>query len=231
MTIEVIILIIVALQLLGTFHPEARKQHGVLSINPLLLAAGIQVGAGVINAVQKRPDPPDLFTPAVRQATRARGRVAELLERQGSTLDASLAASGVTGSGGAGQREALIRASTGAIADIDASVADLVTEAGNRQRQVEFNDALQRFQGRQQGVSDLANAGTSILALSQLGEGQGVAIPGPSPGVPAAPDPIANQVVQLNQDAAAARTLPEGFDMNPLRPKVDPMTGRISFGV
>lgn len=207
-------------------------QHAELYINPLLAAALIQGGAGLVNAIQDRPEVPDVFSPALREAGRSRARILELLQRQGANLDSSLAAVGATGSGGAGQREALIRSSTGAVADIDASVADLLTQAGNQQRQLQFNDALQTFQSRQNAVAELANAGTGIVALQQLGQTQGSAIPGPSPGVATTPqiDPLAADVAQLNTDAMAARTLPEGFLVNPLIPKVNPSTGRISFG-
>lgn len=220
----------VAYWLYQSTRPGAKPViYSALYINPLLVALGIQAGGGIINALQRPPETPDLFTPQLREAQRARSRVQELLERQGGNLDANLSAAGVTGSGGAGQRESLIRASTGAIADIDAQLADLVTQAGNNQRNLEFQQASSRFNNRQQAVSQLADAGTSLFSLSQL---QGDPLPEQvaADSVVRSVDPLAQQVAQLNVDADGARTLPEGFSMNPLVPMVDPMTGRISFG-
>lgn len=235
-TIYIVLWLYVAIETYLSFTKHSPILFSRLSINPLLLAAGIQTGAGIVNLLQKRPDPPDVFSPAVRESLRSRARVEDTLSRQGDVLGSQLAAAGATGSGGAGQREALIRASSGVIADIDASLADLITNAGNQQRQLQFQDELSRFNATQNAVSQIANAGTSILSLNQLANNQqaqqGVSVPGPNPAVQPTPalDPLASQVAELNQSALAARTLPAGFDPNPLTPKVDPLTGRITFG-
>lgn len=197
----------------------------VMAINPLLLAAIPQVSGGLINAFIKPPELPDLFTPAVQEAARARGRVQELLSNQNNTLESALAATGATGSAGAGQREALIRASTGAVSDIDAKLADIITNAGNQQRRAEFENALMRYNSRQQAVSQLANVGTSLVALNSLQNG-GVG------NVPTTSGPTPTELSLLNTAAQGARTLPEDFqfDTTGLTPRVDPSTGRITFG-
>ncbi len=212
---------------IALFLKGSTRYNGIFGINPLLIAGGFQLAGGLASLLRKPPKAPDFFSPAVNEALRSRGRVQELLERQGGILEANLAARGVSGSGGAGDREALIRAATSGVADIDATLADLITNAGNRQRQAEFDIAQQRFANRQQAISQLANAGTSIATLSAT-----TGTPLFSSGNPIAVGPSAQAVTDVNVQSQLARTLPEGFfSPQELRPSVDPLTRIINFGL
>jgi hypothetical protein len=223
--IHSIIWVWAAINVWVSFHPKSKLQSlSVVGINPLLVAAGIQAGAGLASRfLGPRPSPPDIFTPAVREAERSRSRILELLEQQSGDLESVLAARGATGSGGAGDREALIRAASGAVSDIDASLADIITDAGNRQRELEFQDRLSRFQSRQQGLAQLANVGSSLFSLSQLTNA-------PTQTIEASAGPSPQQIDLLNIAAQSSRTLPENFEIEALTPRVNPLTGLVDFG-
>lgn len=189
-----------------------------INVNPLLVAAGIQAVTGIASSLKKRPDVPDVFSPAVRESIRSRDRITELLERQSGNLDAQLAARGATGSGGAANREALIRSASSSVSDIDAQLADVITNAGNRQRELEFRDQTARFNNRQQAISQIGNAATTAFTLSQLQAGGGVDSLGE---VLPTGQPVINQVQP---------TIPQGFDITAISPSVNPLTRSISFG-
>jgi len=223
------ILVWAAANLLASFTDKGRKAMlSQLYLNPLIVAGAIQGATGLVGLLRRPPKPPDVFTPALRQATRARNRVFETLGEQSENLEAQPRARGATGSGGSADREALIRASSSTVADIDASLADLITQAGNQQRQLEFQDRSQRFASSQQALASLGNAATSIFTLSQL-QGSGAtgdfqANPTPQLSfVPSGPTP-ATELNPLEVGIRGGRSLPS------LAPTVDPNTGRIVFG-
>lgn len=223
LVIHIITWVAVALHTIGLFR-AGKLAHSFLGVNPLLVAAAIQGGAGLVSSLLRRPDVPDAYTPALAEARRGRARIQELLDNRLQNLEATQAARGVTGSGGAGEREAIMRAAGSTVADIDASLADMITEAGNRQRMLEFQDAQAQYNARQQGISQLANAAGSAYSLNQLLNAQTTSDPmGASAPPIASPPPVPSQSSGPNDGKSL-------FFVDPLVPTVNPLTGAVTFG-
>jgi len=213
-------------------HFRLKRLPNVLGIDPLLGALLIQGGGALANRIANGSPPsvPDVFTPAVREGQRSRSRIEEMLNRRLSDLNTNLAARGATGSGGARDRETLMNTASSAFADIDASIADLITTAGNRQRELEFGDARSRFGARQQGISDLTNAAGTIFSLRNITD---PSLENTTSGLtPSTPTPT-QQLPLLSQSPEAVRRTNDALNTSPVRltPTVDPLTGRITFDI
>lgn len=215
------------INLINTVVTKRPVYTGKLYINPLAIALGIQGLTGAVGLLRRPPSVPDVFTPATREAIRSRQRVQETLQEQSNILNSNLRAVGATGSGGSAQRERLARAAGSTLSNIDASLADIVTNAANQQRSLEFQNASQRFNSSQQALSNIGDAATSVLTLSNL---QG-SVPNEldldtsTPGLnfsPSGPTPTTGvNPLDINLQS---RSVPS------LSPRVDPITGKIVFG-
>ena len=129
----------------------------------LLLTAGSTLVGRIIGG---KPTIPDLVGPAIQEARNALRQVEEQGIRAEQRLEAEAAAAGVASfSGGTAAREALSRAQGSAFADIRSSALDTITNARQRQEDIEAGLANVERQRRLQGVTNAASAIGTAIAL------------------------------------------------------------------
>lgn len=121
-----------------------------------LLPAAISVGSSLLSgALTDQPEVPDLVGETRGQISEARRNMREGLEQRSDRLDAALAARGVTGSGGVSARQGLFRANNSAMADLESRAADILSEAINREKLMQFQQDRQTGANRARAIAGM----------------------------------------------------------------------------
>ena len=167
----------------------------LLLANPLVQQGLLALGGGIAGRIfgKKKPAPieaPDLIEPTTAVINRRRGSLADSLRFRQDDLSADLAAAGATGSAGVSARDALFRSNNDARSQLDSAATDIMTEAINRQKLLDFQVAnaqrqedLQQFMQRGQGIAGIFDTLGATLSNQQLlkglqgGQGTGGALP------------------------------------------------------
>lgn len=147
-----------------------------MAVPPQLIAAGIQIGGGLLAKELVGGAPQlDLAQIVGAEASRRRGETITGMDAQTDRFMGEAAAAGVTaGAALAGTNEAVRRQNQDALADLDASVADIVSQAIRQEQLQNFQNQYDRWNSQSQGLADILTVGGSALAgVPQLG-GAGV---------------------------------------------------------
>jgi len=139
---------------------------------PLTMAA-ISAGSGLLSTATNalfndKPSVPDYSAEAYEQYKQKRADLDQSFQERAEELEATLAASGKTGSAGAQTRSELFSANNEAMADISAKGADAVTKAENREKEIRYNRNMGEYQRRAQGISDLISGTAQMYGMQLL---------------------------------------------------------------
>lgn len=157
---------LLSIAFLAVLYSLPTSENIYMAIDPLTIAALASAASGAIGAARnaQRPDVPDFQSEAAISGRAARNR---LIRAQEKSLDNLIDTQLSGGLQGASLTESVIGASTDALADIDARIAQSVAQAGNRERAAQFAADTERFQGTNKSISNILQAGTLLALASQ----------------------------------------------------------------
>jgi len=146
-----------------------------MALASTLVPLGVELaGAAASRLFADRPETPNIVRPATEEVENQQRELRENLAANTDELEADLAARGVTGSGGSTQRQDIFESAASAGAELNARAADIISDAVQRQRMLEFRNQRQEARNRAQGITSLASGISSGLQqdelLSELGD-------------------------------------------------------------
>lgn len=118
-----------------------------------LISSGVGIAANEI--FNDRPDVPNYSAETYAQYQQQRQDLEESFQDQADELEATLAASGRSGSAGVSAREELYDSTNDALVDLAAKEADAVRRAENRERAARYKNDMSQYQNRAQGIADM----------------------------------------------------------------------------
>lgn len=145
-----------------------------------LASAGGSLLGGLFGGDAEAPEPPDIVSPAVGEVRNQRRELAERLDEQGDRVQADLAAAGITGSGAASARQDVFSEGASAQAEMSAKAADIVQDAINKQKMMDFQARQRQAQidqrerrNRIEGITSAAGNVATFAAGGGFGDGGG----------------------------------------------------------
>lgn len=118
-----------------------------------LISSGVGIAANEI--FNEKPDVPNYSAETYAQYQQQRQDLEESFQDQADELEATLAASGRSGSAGVSAREELYDSTNDALVDLAAKEADAVRRAENRERAMRYKGNMREYQNRAQGIADM----------------------------------------------------------------------------
>lgn len=138
-----------------------------------LASAGGSLLGGLFGGDDDVPEPPDVVSPAVGEVRNQRRELSERLNEQEDRVQADLAAAGITGSGAASARQDVFSEGASAQAEMSAKAADIVQDAINKQKMMDFQ-ARQRQaqldrQQRRNRIEGITSAAGNVATFAMGG--------------------------------------------------------------